>query len=214
MRMRQWLTGVGLALVCGCGVAPAEEKGESVMQDSKDAATELSGETAYATFGGGCFWCVEAVFETEPGVLAVESGYEGGQVENPTYEQVCTGRTGHAEVVRLTYDPAVVTYERLVELFWQAHDPTQLNRQGADVGTQYRSVIFTHSEEQQRIAEASKAALDAAGTFRNPVVTVIEPTQTFYPAEGYHQDYYQNNPGAGYSRFVIAPKLKKLGRSE
>jgi peptide-methionine (S)-S-oxide reductase len=163
-----------------------------------------------ATFGGGCFWCVEAVYERIPGVQSVISGYEGGTIPNPTYRDVTSGRSGHAEVVQVTFDPAVVSYAELVELFWQAHDPTQLNRQGADVGTQYRSVIFYHNEEQKQIAEASRDRLQAAGAYRKPIVTQIVPTETFYPAEEYHQDYYLNNPAASYSVFVIRPKLKKL----
>lgn len=163
-----------------------------------------------ATFGGGCFWCVEAVYERVPGVQSVISGYEGGTIPHPTYRDVSSGRSGHAEVVQITFDSAVVTYAALVELFWQAHDPTQLNRQGADVGTQYRSVIFYHNAEQREIAEASRDRLQASGTYRQPIVTQIMPTETFYPAEDYHQDYYLNNPAASYSVFVIRPKLKKL----
>lgn len=162
-----------------------------------------------ATFGTGCFWCSEAIFQRTDGIHSVQSGYMGGHVANPTYEQVCTGQTGHAEVARITFDPAVIRYEDLLDLFWRMHDPTTLNRQGADVGTQYRSVIFTHNEAQQRAAEASKAA--AAGHFDDPIVTEITPATTFYPAEDYHQDYYSRNRSAGYCRWVIAPKLDKLG---
>jgi peptide-methionine (S)-S-oxide reductase len=165
---------------------------------------------ARATFGGGCFWCTEAVFETEPGVKSVVSGYAGGHVKDPTYHQVCEGTTGHAEVIQIEFDPAVVAYERLLELFWEAHDPTTLNRQGADSGTQYRSIILWHDEAQRVAAEQSKAAAQAA--FRDPIVTEIAPLGDFYAAERYHQDYFRNNPGAGYCRAVIAPKLKKLGR--
>jgi peptide-methionine (S)-S-oxide reductase len=169
---------------------------------------------AVATFGGGCFWCVEAVFERVPGVHDVTSGYKGGHVPAPTYRDVSTGRSGHAEVVRIEYDPAVVSYEALLDLFWQAHDPTQLNRQGADVGTQYRSVIFYHDEEQRQAAEASRERLAAAGTYTRPIVTEIAPASAFYEAEEYHQDYYQRNPRDRYSRWVIEPKLEKLGLSE
>lgn len=178
---------------------------------AEESVMEESSSTRYATFGGGCFWCVEAVFEQVPGVLDVVSGYEGGQVENPTYRQVCTGETGHAEVVRIAFDPAVVSFKKLLEVFWDAHDPTTLNRQGADVGTQYRSVIFYHDDEQRAEAETAKAAVNASGRFRNPVVTEISPATNFYPAEGYHQDYYRNNPDQPYSGYVIRPKLKKLG---
>ncbi len=162
-----------------------------------------------ATFGAGCFWCVEAVFEQLDGVSSVVSGYMGGSMENPTYDQVCTGRTGHAEVVQIHFDPSVVTYSDLLEMLWRAHDPTTLNRQGADVGTQYRSAIFYHSQAQKQAAEASKKA--AAAEFTQPIVTEITEAATFYAAEDYHQDYFKNNPSAGYCTFVIRPKLKKLG---
>lgn len=190
----------------GICTACAQEQGVTDM-----ANKEAPEKTDIATFGGGCFWCVEAVFQQVPGVISVISGYQGGQVENPTYEQVCRGDTGHAEVTRIEFDPAVASYEKLLAVFWDAHDPTQLNRQGADVGTQYRSVIFYHTEEQRVQAEASKRALEASGKFSDPVVTEISPAPEFYPAEKYHQDYYQRNPGAPYSMFVIRGKLKKLG---
>ena len=166
--------------------------------------------TATATFGGGCFWCVDAVYQYVPGVLKITSGYAGGSVPNPTYDQVCTGRTGHAEVVQISYDPSKVTYDQLLDLFWKAHDPTTLNRQGADHGTQYRSIILTSSPEEAAAAEASKKKAQAL--FSDPIVTEIVPLTTFYPAEEYHQDYYQNNKDKNpYCRAVIAPKLKKLG---
>jgi peptide-methionine (S)-S-oxide reductase len=164
-----------------------------------------------ATFGGGCFWCVEAVFERVDGVTSAVSGYAGGTTVKPTYEQVCTGNTGHAEVVEITFDPKKVTYEELLNIFWSAHDPTTLNRQGADVGTQYRSVIYTHSEEQRLVAERSKR--EAQKDFEDPIVTEITPAGPFYKAEQYHQDYFDNNPNAAYCTFVIAPKLKKLKSS-
>jgi peptide-methionine (S)-S-oxide reductase len=164
-----------------------------------------------ATFGGGCFWCVEAVFERVDGVASAVSGYAGGTTVKPTYEQVCTGNTGHAEVVEITFDPKKVTYEELLKIFWSAHDPTTLNRQGADVGTQYRSVIYTHSEEQRLVAERSKR--EAQKDFEDPIVTEITPAGPFYKAEQYHQDYFDNNPNAAYCTFVIAPKLKKLKSS-
>jgi len=165
-------------------------------------------EVAMATFGGGCFWCIEAVFERLGGVLSVVSGYTGGHVAHPTYEQVCSGETGHAEVARITFDPAVVSYEDLLGLFWKAHDPTTLNRQGADVGEQYRSVIFYHDEKQRTAAEESRRR--AAAQFSAPIVTKIEPLREFYEAEDYHQDYFRNNPRAPYCMFVIKPKLEKL----
>ena len=160
------------------------------------------------TLGAGCFWCVEAVYERIPGVQSVEAGYAGGSTPNPTYEQVCDGTTGHAEVAQLTYDPAKVTLGEILDLFWRAHDPTTLNRQGADVGTQYRSAIFYHDEKQKEIAEKSKAV--AQKEFNVPIVTEIKPLEKFYKAENYHQDYYKNNPNAPYCSFVIKPKLKKL----
>ena len=167
-----------------------------------------------ATFGAGCFWCTEAVFERLPGVSDVKVGYMGGKVENPTYRQVCTGETGHAEVMQLRFDPTLTSYHDLLILFFQMHDPTTLNRQGADVGTQYRSVIFTHNDGQKKTAEALKRKLDRSGDYENPIVTEISPASTFYVAEDYHQDYFEENGEAPYCRFVIAPKLKKLGLEE
>lgn len=164
--------------------------------------------TAKATLGGGCFWCVEAVFERVPGILDAVSGYAGGDVENPTYKQVCSGRTGHAEVVELTFDPAVISYEQILELFFRAHDPTTLNRQGADTGTQYRSSIMCHDAQQLEIARKAKAAAQAH--WKDPIVTEIVPAPRFYPAEDYHQDYFANNPNAPYCFAVIRPKLDKL----
>ena len=167
-------------------------------------------ERQLATFGAGCFWCVEAVFRELNGVEKVTSGYAGGTVPNPTYEQVCAGTTGHAEAIQLVFDPAVIRYEELLTIFWKTHDPTTLNRQGGDVGTQYRSAIFYHSEEQRQAAEKSKAALAAAGYYKSPIVTQIAATTSFCPAEPYHQDYYLNNPAQPYCRVVIAPKMEKF----
>jgi len=161
------------------------------------------------TLGGGCFWCVEAVFQRLQGVAKVVSGYAGGQVDNPTYQQICTGTTGHAEVIRVHYDPDTIALEELLDVFWQAHDPTTLNRQGADVGTQYRSVIYSDDPAERAIAEQSKAAAQAR--FNDPIVTEIGPLGTFTEAESYHQDYYRNNANAPYCRVVIHPKLQKLG---
>ncbi len=163
-----------------------------------------------ATFGGGCFWCVEAVFLELKGVKKVVSGYAGGTVPNPTYEQICSGTTGHAEVIQITFDPAVISYDQLLTVFWHVHDPTTLNRQGADVGTQYRSTIMVHDAEQRSIAEASKAKTEASGLWKDPIVTEIVPLDVFYPAESYHQDYYNRNPRQGYCSFVIAPKMQKF----
>ena len=164
--------------------------------------------TETATFGGGCFWCMEAEFQRVPGVISVESGFAGGHTENPTYEDVCTGQTGHAEVTQITFDPQKVSYEKLLDYFWDAHDPTTLNRQGADVGTQYRSVILYSSEAQKAAAEKSKA--EAQKRFKDPIVTQIVPLKKFYKAEDYHQDYYNNNSNAPYCQVVIRPKLQKF----
>lgn len=158
--------------------------------------------------GGGCFWCVEAVYETRPGVLAVTSGYAGGKTENPTYAEVCSGSTGHAEVVKIDFDPAVTSVRELVDLFWDAHDPTTLNRQGADVGTQYRSIILYSGDSQKQAVELSLK--DARQRFRSPIVTEVKELQMFYPAEANHQDFYSKNPNHPYNRAVIAPKLEKL----
>jgi peptide-methionine (S)-S-oxide reductase len=163
-----------------------------------------------ATLGGGCFWCLEAVFQELSGVKRVVSGYAGGQVANPTYEQVCSGRTGHAEVVQATFDPAQVSFRDVLQVFFGIHDPTTLNRQGADVGTQYRSAIFYNSPEQESIARAVIEEIDKAGIWDAPVVTEVAPLTEFYPAEQYHQDYFRRNPGQGYCRVVIAPKVAKF----
>ena len=172
-------------------------------------ATRDDGHSA-TTLGGGCFWCVEAVYLRVAGVSSVVSGYAGGSVVNPTYEAVCSERTGHAEVVQVTFDPDIVSFERILELFWHAHDPTTPGRQGHDVGTQYRSIILTHNDYQQRSAQASRD--EAQKLFRRPVVTEIEPLQQFYPAESNHQDYYARNARAPYCRVIIEPKLRKLTR--
>jgi peptide-methionine (S)-S-oxide reductase len=161
-----------------------------------------------ATLGGGCFWCLDAAYRDIEGVTEVVSGYAGGKWANPTYEQVCTGATGHAEVVQVEFDPDVLTYADVLDIFWSLHDPTTLNRQGADVGTQYRSVILYHDDAQRRTAEASRDAIQQA--WPHPVVTEIVPLEIFYPAEEYHQNYYARNPGTGYCQLVINPKLKKL----
>jgi peptide-methionine (S)-S-oxide reductase len=161
-----------------------------------------------AVLGGGCFWCVEAVYQSRPGIKSVVSGYAAGKTPNPTYEKVCTGQTGHAEVVKITYDPAVISYEKIIELFWDAHDPTTLNRQGGDRGTQYRSIIISQDSTQRSLAEKSKA--DAQARFRDPIVTEIIDETEFFPAEGYHQDFTSRNPCHPYVQAVIAPKLEKL----
>ena len=167
-------------------------------------------QTEIADLGGGCFWCMEAVYLRLPGVLSVVSGYAGGHTENPTYEDVCSETTGHAEVTEITFDPAKISYAKLLDVFWQAHDPTTLNRQGNDVGTSYRSIILYRSEKQKLIAEKSK--LEAQENFRHPIVTEIVPLTKFYQAEDYHQEYYDNNSRQPYCQVVIAPKLEKLER--
>jgi peptide-methionine (S)-S-oxide reductase len=163
-----------------------------------------------ATFANGCFWCTEAVFQQLKGVEKVTSGYSGGHLKNPTYEEVCNKQTGHAECLQIEYDPKQVSFDELLEVFWKTHDPTTLNRQGNDVGPQYRSVIFYHNEEQKEKAEKYKAALDSSGVFDAPIVTTIEPFSVFYPAENYHSNYYQTHTSQPYCYYVIKPKMEKL----
>lgn len=165
---------------------------------------------AVATFGSGCFWCTEAFFQELKGVIKVESGYSGGKVKNPTYREICSGLTGHAEVVQITYKPDEISFVELLEVFWATHDPTTLNRQGNDVGTQYRSVVFYHNEEQKKLAEEYKAKLDKSEAYDKPIVTEISPFVSFYVAENYHQDYFKLNKEAPYCQFVIQPKMEKF----
>ena len=187
---------------------PMSENPYALEADST-ISTEITAQALrVATFGAGCFWCVEAVFESLLGVHSVISGYMGGSLENPSYEAICTGTTGHAEVIQIHYDPEVISYEGLLERFWIVHDPTTLNRQGADVGTQYRSAIFTHSDEQYTLAQSSKQS--AESKFADPIVTEISPASSFYPAENYHQNFYRENPAHPYCQFVIRPKLQSL----
>lgn len=163
-----------------------------------------------ATFGTGCFWCTEAIFERVNGVVSVISGYSGGNIANPTYEEVCEGTTGHAECTQITFDPSIISYDELLEIFWKTHDPTTLNRQGNDVGTQYRSVIFYHNNEQKQKAEYYKQKLTDEKIWDKPIVTEITKFEKFYPAENYHQEYYENNPNQGYCVYVITPKVEKF----
>ena len=207
---------LGLALL-GAGLCAALYSHRSEVTVSEnfpalgiDEAADAAGGPQLATFGNGCFWCTEAVFQQMKGVEKVVSGYTGGAVKNPTYRQVCDGTTGHAEVIQITFDPKVVSYAALLEVFWRTHDPTTRNRQGNDVGTQYRSAIFTHNERQRELAEAYKAKIDAAGVFSKPVVTEIVPAVEFYPAEDYHQNYFAENGRQPYCRAVIVPKIDKL----
>jgi peptide-methionine (S)-S-oxide reductase len=199
-------------LAAGACAPPAGARPPADEPQKEEAAVSetLPDGLKVATFGGGCFWCVEAVFQQVKGVEKVVSGYAGGAVPNPTYEQVCTGQTGHAEVCQIAFDPKVVSFPDLLEVFWKTHDPTTLNRQGNDVGTQYRSVVFYHDDEQKEQAEAYKAKLDASGAFNRPIVTEISKAPTFYPAEEYHQNYYRRNPEQGYCQFVIVPKMEKF----
>jgi len=162
------------------------------------------------TLGGGCFWCIEAVFLDVKGIVSATSGYSGGHIKNPAYREVITGRTGHAEVVQLTFDPSVITYREILEIFFHLHDPTTLNRQGADVGTQYRSIIFYNNKEQEETAKEVFKEIDASDLWENPLVTEIAPLKEFYVAEDYHQNYYKNNPNQPYCTYVISPKMKKL----
>ena len=198
-------TGAMLFLI----VNPSKAEVTSVSENTNSEATD-GDALALATFGGGCFWCTEAVIEQFDGVKQVVSGYAGGFLPDPTYKDVCSGLTGHAEVVQVTYDPKKVSYPRLLEAFWMSHDPTTLNRQGNDVGTQYRSIVLYHDSEQKKIAEEAIRKLDQAKIFRAPIVTEIAPLTTFYPAEADHQNFYRDNKGMRYCQAVIEPKLRKI----
>lgn len=190
----------------GCNESTSQNQ---LLQKGKMNQSDIE-NTLLATFGSGCFWCTEAVYERVKGVLSVTSGYAGGKIDNPSYEEVCSGSTGHAEVIQLAYNPDIISYDELLEIFWKTHDPTTLNRQGADVGTQYRSVIFYHSDDQKHKAENYKSELNKADIWKDSIVTEISPFTNFYPAEKYHQDYYEQNPNQGYCSFVITPKIEKF----
>jgi peptide-methionine (S)-S-oxide reductase len=190
--------------------AAAGDTGAAAMSTDNGSKPPSPAGLETATFAGGCFWCSEAIFQNLQGVLSVVSGYTGGSVENPTYEQVCSGTTGHAEAIQITYDPAKISYKELLEVFWKTHDPTTLNRQGNDTGTQYRSAIFYHSDRQRLTAEAYKKELGAAKIWAGPIVTEIVVFKKFYKAEEYHQNYYRQNAGQPYCRFVITPKVEKF----
>ncbi len=198
------LAGLSLAALAGC----RERTGSPAVTGPRPAAGPQ--HTATATFGAGCFWCVEAVFRDLAGVGSVESGYAGGDEPHPTYEQICSGETGHAEVIRITFDPKVITYDELLEVFWTTHDPTTKNQQGNDVGPQYRSAVFWHDETQKKLAESYRKKLDASGAYPKPIVTEIVPFKAFWKAEDYHQDYYANNADKPYCLFVIRPKVEKV----
>jgi peptide-methionine (S)-S-oxide reductase len=202
-----------LGLVAAWKFIPRQSKGDSGVVFTTERKSMGGESTDTATFGAGCFWCVEAVFQELKGVKSVTSGYSGGDVPNPTYKQVCTGTTGHAEVSQIVFDPAQISYPELLEVFWKTHDPTMLNRQGNDVGTQYRSAIFYHSDEQRRLAEHYKKELDSAGAFDGPIVTEIVPYTVFYKAEDYHQNYYNENGDQPYCQLVIRPKVEKFRKA-
>ena len=191
-------------LILGC------KGNKSLSQTTMNKNMETNTKSDTATFGTGCFWCSQAIFERLKGVESAVAGYSGGTTANPTYEQVCTGKTGYAEVCQVIYDPKIISYDELLKVFWKTHDPTTLNRQGADVGTQYRSVIFYHNEDQKKKAEYYKDELNKSGAWKDPIVTEISPFTKFYEAENYHQDYFEKNPNQGYCAFVIAPKLEKF----
>jgi peptide-methionine (S)-S-oxide reductase len=198
------------------GIIPAScasaDKSENQEIPIKNIAmeTQLPANMDTATFGNGCFWCTEAIFQNLKGVYSAVSGYSGGHVKNPTYKDVCAGITGHAEVLQIVYDPSVISFEELLEVFWKTHDPTTLNRQGNDIGTQYRSSIFYHNEQQKQLAESYKKKLDASGAFTKPIVTEIVPFAEFYRAENYHQDYFSLNGSEPYCTYVIQPKVDKF----
>jgi peptide-methionine (S)-S-oxide reductase len=199
------------ASLTSCGYSEGNLQNKKVLNDMSNSTTTNSTKMIDTlTIGGGCFWCVEAQLQLLDGVKTVKSGYAGGQVKNPSYKEVCTGLTGHAEVIQVTFDNSVLTLDELLAAFWQAHDPTQLNRQGNDVGTQYRSVIFYRNDEQKTIAEDYKKKLNDEKVYDKPVVTEISPLDVFYPAENYHQNYYNDNSSQGYCQYVIAPKLEKF----
>lgn len=203
MKIVLFITIMSMGLSCSQSAADPFQKGENMMSES-------NGSFSKATFGSGCFWCSEAIFSRLTGVQDVVSGYSGGHTKNPSYEAVTTGTTGHAEVIQVTYDPGLISYLQLLEVFFKTHDPTTLNRQGADIGTQYRSVIFYHDEAQKALAQKVRERLGQEGIWDDPIVTEISPLETFYEAEKYHHDYFERNPDQGYCQFVILPKVKKF----
>jgi peptide-methionine (S)-S-oxide reductase len=211
--MNLFFTGtlISIGTLFSCAQTQNAEKNMTTNINPAASVSDASSvNTDTATFGTGCFWCTEAIFQQLDGVLKVTSGYSGGHVAKPTYNQVTTGTTGHAEVVQIVYDPQKLSFDELLEVFWQTHDPTTLNRQGNDEGPQYRSVVFYHNAEQKQKAEKYKAELDKSGAWDNPIVTEIAPYKEFYVAENYHQDYYNNNGSAPYCYYVIRPKLEKF----
>ena len=205
MQLLKWCS-----MITGIALTSCHNEARMQSQIFNDKIINEKMTTDTATFGTGCFWCTEAIFQELNGVLKVTSGYSGGHVKNPTYEQVCGKGTGHAECVQVVYDPSVITFDELLEVFWKVHDPTTPNQQGADVGPQYRSVVFYHNDEQKKKTEDYKAELNKSGAFDKPIVTTLEKFDTFYSAEDYHQDYYANNATQGYCSYVIKPKLDKF----
>ncbi len=201
---------ISLTQLISCA-QPEKKVKMTIPQTASKQESAVATTTTTATLANGCFWCTEAIFEQLDGVISATSGYTDGQVKNPTYKQVCTGETGHAEALQIVYDPAKISFDELLEVFWETHDPTTLNRQGGDVGTQYRSGIYYHNDEQKQKAEKYKAELDKSGAFNNPVVTEIKPFSEFYAAENYHQQYYENNGNSNpYCSMVIRPKVDKF----
>jgi peptide-methionine (S)-S-oxide reductase len=210
--MRSVIVSLALSLLlAGSCHAQKKNKGEKKNMTKNEVSNTSGLETA--TFASGCFWCTEAIFLNVDGVQSVVSGYTGGKVKNPTYKEICSGLTGHAEAIQITYDPAKVTYDELLEFFWKTHDPTTLNRQGNDAGTQYRSAVYYHTDEQKQLAEHYKKKLGESGAFDDPIVTEITAATTFYKAEDYHQNYYNLNSSAPYCSFVIQPKLEKFKKA-
>lgn len=207
-----WLaTLTGAAVLISCAQNNNKNSKMNTTKESGKTEATFTGKADTATLGTGCFWCTEAIFQQLDGVISAVSGYAGGHVSNPTYKDVTTGETGHAECIQIVYDTSKISFDELLEVFWQVHDPTTLNRQGADVGTQYRSVIFYHNDEQKKIAEKYKTELDKSGAFNNPIVTTLEPLTKFYTAENYHQEYYELNKNSNpYCSVVIRPKLEKF----
>lgn len=212
MKTSRYILFVPVIALAGIIASFSFPKSENLSEHPQKKASNMNEKAEYdtATFGEGCFWCSEAIFSELKGVKKAISGYSGGTVKNPSYREVCTGTTGHAECVQVIYDPKIISYPELLKVFWQTHDPTTLNRQGHDVGTQYRSVIFYHNEKQKELAEAYKQKLNSAGIWDNPIVTEITKFEAFYPAENYHQDYYENNTNQPYCQLVITPKLEKF----
>jgi len=202
---------VFFCLLASCNAEHTKTQINSI--ENMEIKPEFTDTTAVATFGAGCFWCVEAIFQDLKGVYSVESGYMGGDTQDPTYKEVCSGTTGHAEVCRIIYDPRILTFKDMLEVFWQTHDPTTLNKQGNDIGTQYRSAIFYYSDEQKNVAEYYKQEIDKAGAFSDPIVTTLEKASTFYPAEDYHQNYFNQNGDQPYCAFVIKPKVDKFKKA-